>query len=186
MLTYAIVDLDKDNEDITQQCAQLLVDGFKNDWPEAWPTLESALEEVHECLEPGKICRVALTPDSQVVGWIGGQDHGYDGNLWELHPMVVHTAYHGHGIGRALIADLETLVRARGALTLTLGTDDVTGMTSLSGVNLYENTWEHIRDIRNYKNHPYEFYQKCGYTITGVMPDANGPGKPDIYMSKRL
>jgi aminoglycoside 6'-N-acetyltransferase I len=34
--------------------------------------------------------------------------------------------------------------------------------------------------------HPYEFYQKMGYTITGVMPDANGIGKPDIFMSRRI
>jgi hypothetical protein len=25
-----------------------------------------------------------------------------------------------------------------------------------------------------------------GYTITGVVPDANGIGKPDILMSKRI
>ena len=25
---------------------------------------------------------------------------------------------------------------------------------------------------------------RLGYVVTGVMPDANGPGKPDIYMSK--
>jgi aminoglycoside 6'-N-acetyltransferase I len=59
-------------------------------------------------------------------------------------------------------------------------------MTSLSNVDLYENLWEKIKDIRNYKSHPYEFYQKQGYTITGVVPDANGRGKPDILMSKRI
>jgi hypothetical protein len=29
-------------------------------------------------------------------------------------------------------------------------------------------------------------YQKLGFVIVGVMPDANGPGKPDIYMAKRV
>ena len=33
-------------------------------------------------------------------------------------------------------------------------------MTSLSGVDLYENVWEKIRTIRNLKGHPFEFYQK--------------------------
>jgi hypothetical protein len=32
----------------------------------------------------------------------------------------------------------------------------------------------------------YEFYQKQGYVIVGVMPDANGLGKPDILMAKSV
>ena len=43
-----------------------------------------------------------------------------------------------------------------------------------------------IGGIQNYSGHPYEFYQKCGYQIVGVLPDVNGPGKPDIFMAKRL
>ena len=34
--------------------------------------------------------------------------------------------------------------------------------------------------------HPYEFYVKMGYKIVGVIPDANGIGKPDIWMAKRV
>ncbi|EPU1074472.1 aminoglycoside N-acetyltransferase AAC(6')-Ia, partial [Klebsiella pneumoniae] len=40
--------------------------------------------------------------------------------------------------------------------------------------------------IKNIKNHPYEFYQKCGYSIVGVIPDANGKRKPDIWMWKKI
>jgi aminoglycoside 6'-N-acetyltransferase I len=36
------------------------------------------------------------------------------------------------------------------------------------------------------RRHPYEFYQKLGFIIAGVMPDANGRGKPDIFLSKRV
>lgn len=43
-----------------------------------------------------------------------------------------------------------------------------------------------IASIRNLGGHPYEFYQRCGFTIVGVLPDASGPGKPDIFMAKRL
>jgi len=32
----------------------------------------------------------------------------------------------------------------------------------------------------------YEFYQKLGFVIVGVMPDANSVGKPDIYLAKRV
>jgi aminoglycoside 6'-N-acetyltransferase I len=45
---------------------------------------------------------------------------------------------------------------------------------------------ENIKNIKNLKRHPYEFYQKLGYTIVGVVPDANGIGKPDIVMAKSL
>jgi aminoglycoside 6'-N-acetyltransferase I len=50
----------------------------------------------------------------------------------------------------------------------------------------FPNVWEHIAHIRNVKHHPYEFYQKLGYVIVGVIPDANRPGKPDILMAKSL
>jgi aminoglycoside 6'-N-acetyltransferase I len=82
--------------------------------------------------------------------------------------------------------DFEEQVRLKGGLTITLGSDDEDGMTSLSNVELYEDLWEKIKHIRNYKNHPFEFYQKMGYTITGVVPDANGVGKPDILMAKKI
>ena len=92
----------------------------------------------------------------------------------------------GNGIGRALVLDFEEQVRSRGALTVTLGTDDEDNRTSLSNVDLYDDTWRKIKEISNLNRHPFEFYQKMGYTITGVMPDADGIGKPDILMSKRI
>jgi aminoglycoside 6'-N-acetyltransferase I len=169
-----------------EQAARLLVLGFREHWPDAWPDIEAARAEVADITAQDSVHRVALDARGRVIGWAGGLDAGYDGHVWELHPLVVHPAHQGQGIGRALLADLEARVRARGALTLTLGSDDEDGMTSLSGVDLYDQTWARIRDIQNLKGHPYTFYQKCGFTITGVMPDANGPGKPDILMSKRL
>jgi aminoglycoside 6'-N-acetyltransferase I len=59
-------------------------------------------------------------------------------------------------------------------------------MTSLSNVDLYENLCDQVKNIRNLKGHPFEFYQKMGFVITGVVPDANGIGKPDILMSKKV
>ena len=41
-----------------------------------------------------------------------------------------------------------------------------------------------LRDLG--RSHPFLFYRKLGYVVTGVMPDANGRGRPDIYMSKAL
>ena len=143
------------------------------------------MEELQEMLEPDRICRAAVDEQGNLLGIIGGIP-GYDGNVWELHPLAVQPSLQRQGIGRALVEDLEEQVRSRGGLTVTLGSDDEDDMTSLSGVDLYENLWEKVRDIRNLKNHPFTFYQKMGYAITGVVPDANGRGKPDILMSKRV
>ena len=99
---------------------------------------------------------------------------------------MVRAGYRRQGIGRALVADLEAQVRSRGGLTIWLGTDDEDFMTSLAGRDLYPNVLEHLANIRNRRGHPYEFYQKVGFVIVGVLPDANGPGKPDIFMAKPL
>lgn len=185
-MSTRIVDLSAGDTQAIQQAAELLVIGFAQMAPDAWPDMDEALEEVHEALDPGRICRIALSETGQVIGWVGGLAGGYGNHVWELHPLVVHPDHQGRGIGQALVRDLEAQVRQRGALTLMLGTDDETNMTSLSDVDLYDNLWDKIREIRNLKNHPYSFYEKMGFTIIGVMPDANGPGKPDIYMAKRL
>jgi aminoglycoside 6'-N-acetyltransferase I len=180
-----IVDLRAEDESAIQQVAALLVEGFATNWPEAWPDLDSALEEVRESFGKARISRVARAEDGTVLGWIGGISQ-YRGHVWELHPLVVRVSQQGQGIGRALVADLEERVKERGGLTITLGTDDVTGQTSLSEINLYPHVWEHVAHIRNLSRHPYEFYQKQGYVIVGIMPDANGLGKPDILMAKSV
>jgi aminoglycoside 6'-N-acetyltransferase I len=180
-----IISLQLDNEHIIQQAAQLLLDAFREHWPEAWPTLEERLDEVHEMLQPERICRVAVDKQGNLLGIIGGISQ-YDGHVWELHPLAVQTNMQGKGVGRALVEDFEEQVRLKAGLTITLGSDDEDNMTSLSGIDLYENLWEKVHNIRNLKNHPFEFYQKMGYVITGVVIDANGIGKPDILMSKRV
>jgi len=180
-----ILSLQPNNEHIIQQAAQLLTDAFREHWPEAWPTLDDALKEVHEMLEAERICRVAIDEQGNLLGIIGGIPT-YDGHVWELHPLAIQPKMQGQGIGRALVEDFEEQVRARGGLTITLGSDDEDDMTSLAGVDLYEDTWEKIQNIRNLKNHPFTFYQKMGYVITGVVPNANGIGKPDVLMSKRV
>lgn len=179
-----IRNLQADDQRSVEQAAAALVAGFREHWPEAWPDLASARAEVQAALEPGKICCAAYNSDGALLGWIGGGlQYAF---VWELHPLVVLPAAQGHGIGRALVADFEERVREQGGLTLLLGSDDDDDMTSLSSVDLYPDVWAHITRIRNLRGHPYEFYQKCGFAIVGVVPDANGPGRPDILMAKRV
>jgi aminoglycoside 6'-N-acetyltransferase I len=182
MNAIKIQDLTLQMSDAVEQAARLLNVGFAEHWPGSWGTMEEARQEVMEMLAPDRITRVALDGD-EVVGWIGGIPE-YDGNVWELHPLVVKPERQGQGIGALLVRDFEKEVEARGGLTIQLGTDDVDNMTSLSNTDLYVETWDKIRNIQNFKGHPYSFYEKMGYTIIGVIPDANGRGKPDIYMAK--
>jgi aminoglycoside 6'-N-acetyltransferase I len=172
-----------ENEAINQ-AAEVLMAGFAAISPEAWKDVASAQEEVLSALEDGRICLAARDENGTVQGWVGGQ-FSY-GRVWELHPLVVHPRAQNRGIGRRLVAALEEQVKQQGGLTIMLGSDDENAMTSLSGIDLYADTWAHITNIQNLKRHPFTFYQKCGYTIVGAIPDANGWGKPDIIMAKRV
>jgi aminoglycoside 6'-N-acetyltransferase I len=179
-----IIDLTPSDPALLEAAAGALVEGFAEHWPEAWPSSDSAREEVAKALEQGKICRAALDDSGALMGWVGGMPTY--AMVWELHPLVVRPALQGRGVGRALVDDLAAQVRARGGLTIMLGSDDEDSMTSLGGVDLYPDVWRHITSIRNLRRHPYEFYQRCGFAIIGVVPDANGLGKPDILMARRV
>ncbi len=179
-----IVDL-KENASEIEQVAELLLNGFRDTGSTAWQDIDDALEEVRESLRTGRISRIAVGDQNRVVGWIGGIEE-YDGNVWELHPLVVRRDCQRQGVGRALVADFEKQVAQRGGHTIRLGTDDENYRTSLGGIDLYPDVLDKLRSIENVGAHPFEFYLKAGYQVVGVIPDANGFGKPDILMAKRI
>jgi aminoglycoside 6'-N-acetyltransferase I len=183
-MNFRIIDLTADLRSLIDQAAALLHDAFRSRTHE-WQDLESARREVLESLIEGKISRVAIDPSGDVIGWIGAMPT-YDGNVWEIHPLVVAAPRRRHGVGRALVHDLENVVRQKGGLTLWAGSDDENFETTLSEADLYADLPAAIRNVRNLKAHPYEFYLRVGFTIVGVMPDANGRGKPDIFLAKRV
>jgi len=118
------------------EAALLLVEGVAEHFPRAWPTVEDGAAEVAEAMEEGRVARLAVGDRQRVLGWIGGIPM-YEGRVWELHPLVVHPELQRRGIGRALVGELERIVRERGGLTIFLGTDDETEQTTLGGVDLY-------------------------------------------------
>lgn len=182
---WHIQPVDISQSEIIRQMGAILPLAFRDNWPGNWDTDAEGIEEVQEILEEG-FCMAAFHPDTgHVVGWIGGLPE-YDGHVWELHPLAVHPDFQRQGIGTALVRRFETEAQQRGAITIMLGSDDESFMTSLGGVDLYDHLWEKIRTIQNIKGHPYAFYQRLGYAIVGVIPDANGLGKPDIIMAKRV
>lgn len=177
---FAIRDLDANDARAIEQAAALLREAFP-----AWLSTEDhALAEVREALVPDYTCLAALH-HGEVIGWIGGRPE-YS-HAWELHPLVVRADRRNQGVGRALVATLEERARDAGALTLYLGTDDDGPLpgTSAGGIDLFPDPLAHAARLES-RDHPLGFYRRLGFIVVGLIPDANGPGKPDIWMAKRL
>ncbi|HCF9872913.1 TPA: AAC(6')-Ia family aminoglycoside 6'-N-acetyltransferase [Pseudomonas aeruginosa] len=182
-MAYEFCEIGESNEYIIL-AARILTKSFLDIGNNSWPDMKSATKEVEECIEKPNIC-LGIHENEKLLGWIGLRPM-YK-LTWELHPLVISTQYQNKGSGRLLINELEKKAKQIGIIGIVLGTDDEYFKTSLSAVDLYgENILDEIRTIKNIKNHPYEFYQKCGYSIVGVIPDANGKRKPDIWMWKKI
>jgi aminoglycoside 6'-N-acetyltransferase I len=128
---------------------------------------------------------LAALAEGTLVGWIGAiraYSHG-----WELHPLVVDPGWQRRGLGSALLARLEARARAEGVLTLYVGSDDDYGGTSLFGRDLFPDVLAHAAAIAPAgPGHALTFYRRHGFQVVGVLPDVNGPGRPDILLAKRL
>jgi aminoglycoside 6'-N-acetyltransferase I len=179
-----ILNVTPENTRAIEQIAELLLEGFRES-STSWRTVEEAIDEVLESLRPKRISRIAVDERGDVLGWIGGIEE-YGGHVWELHPLVVRQDCRRQGLGRSLVADFEVQVAQRGGHTVRLGTDDENCRTTLGGIDLYPGVLDKLRTIENRGHHPFEFYLKIGYHVVGVVPDANGFGKPDILMAKRI
>jgi aminoglycoside 6'-N-acetyltransferase I len=99
---------------------------------------------------------------------------------------LVAIGHQRQGHGRRLVRDVERLARAAGALTMQLGTSDTTAATSLSGVDLYDDTFGRLAGLVARRPHAVEFWRRVGYRVVGVVPDAEGPGMPSITLARRL
>lgn len=181
---FTISPLDAGDTAAIAQLAAFLPDVFRQMAPDYLSTVDEALEEIHGLLQPEQINLVARD-ESGVIGWIGGQPI-YDGHVYELHPLAVRPDRQRRGVGTALVAALEAEVAARGAGTVFVGSDDEMGLTTASGIDLYPDPLDHLARIQDVAGHPYRFYQRCGFVLVGILPDANGFGKPDLYLAKRV
>ncbi len=177
-----IVNMSELNEAQRTQAAQMLTDNF----PHWKPTLDDARGEIRERLIPGNTLLAAVEGDA-VIGWGGILAPEYHGNVFELHPLVVSHDKRRQGVGRAIVTALEDEARRQGGITIQLGADDELngGETSFANVDLYDDLPGKIKRF-DPGTHQAGFYLRIGYSIIGVMPDANGPGKPDIFFGKRL
>jgi aminoglycoside 6'-N-acetyltransferase I len=167
-----------------REIGMILTDFFPNR-ANAWPSQESAEQEVEDSLKNDKprLSIIALCGD-EVAGWIAGQD--FYAKVIEIHPLAVKRSFQRCGIGKNLVNAFESEAKKLGYGVVFVGSDDTDNSTSLGGMELYPDALGKLNAIRNLRNHPFEFYQRCGYECVGVLPDANGKGKPDIYLAKTL
>ena len=179
-MRFKIVNMTQLNRAQIIQAAEILTDSI----PIGWPTFKHALDEIDRLLSPENTL-LAAVGDDIVVGW-GGILPAYYGNVFEIHPLGVRSDKRRQGIGRAIVAALEDGARKQGGLTIYAGADDERddGETSLANVDLYDDLPGKIISFSP-GTHLSGFYLKRGYKIIGVMPDANGIGKPDIFLAKR-
>lgn len=169
---------DKNNIEFINEAAVLLAKAF----PQSYA--DSGLDEINEILAPERIAVMAII-NGHLVG-LAGAIPQYGNTGWELHPLVVDENYRNQKIGSRLEALLISEVKKSGGIVIYLGTDDESNQTSLSMGDLFDDPYTKINNIENFNNHPYSFYEKLGYIICGVIPDANGKGKPDIIMAKKI
>lgn len=177
-----IIDMSKFDEAQLNQAAEILTNTLNI----GYPTFKDAMEEIEELLVPENTLLAAVAGD-EVIGWGGILAPGYDGNVFELHPLAVREDRQGKGIGRTIVEALEEEAKRQGGLTIWLGADDESeeGETSLADADLYDDLPSKLAAF-NPGTHQAGFYLKMGYKIIGVLPDANGRGRPDIFFGKRL
>ncbi|WP_250229071.1 GNAT family N-acetyltransferase [Anaeropeptidivorans aminofermentans] len=177
-----IVNMNKISKEQINQAARILTESI----PEGWPDFQSAMKEIQERLVPENTILVAIEND-EVIGWGGMLKPVYNGNVFELHPLAVRKDMRRKGVGRAIVKALEDAARDKGGLIIYVGADDERegGETSLAYADLFHNLPEKLAEFKP-GTHQTGFYMKLGYKIIGVMPDANGIGKPDIFLAKRL
>lgn len=127
----------------------------------------------------------AALEGDDLVGWIGALQTYRHG--WEIHPLVVAPDRQREGIGSALLSALEARARAEGVATLFLGSDDDYGGTTLFGRDIWSNVLGAAASVEpSAKGHALGFYRRRGFEVVGLLPDVNGPGRPDLLLAKRL
>lgn len=178
-----LIDARASNQRQRESAAAVLIEALQH-VPSAWKTMDDALAEVSSFITDPERVAIFAVEDDLVAGWIGGVRQS--GFAWELHPLVVSPGRQRQGLGTRLVHALETRARAAGAITMWLGTDDDFGGTNLFGRDLYPDVLAALQQLRATSGHPFRFYEKVGYTVTGVFPDVDGYGKHDILMAKRI
>lgn len=166
-----------------REAARILMEALAH-VPSAWHDWPSAIEEVDSFVTDSERFALGAFDGDELRGWIGAIRQSE--HVWELHPLAVDPPHQRQGWGTRLVRALEDEARAAGVVTIWLGTDDDFGGTNLYGRDLYPDVLGTLAQLVETEGHPFRFYERLGFSVVGVMPDANGFGKHDILMAKRV
>ena len=183
---YRTVDLAADDGPLIESLVPLTVRAAAINSPRWLPDPERARAEIVTVAAGAGVCR-ALLAGEEAIGWAGAAPSAR--TAWELHPLLVDPLRHGGGAGRCLVAELERLASAAGALTMELSTSDATRATTLGGKDLFADplgALARLEVLDPSRGHAFRFWQKVGYSVVGVLPDAEGEGVPSIRLAKSL
>ena len=181
-----IINLYEASDMILEQAAVVLFEAAKSFTLSTWPTLQFCRGEVENCLREQYLCLGYIRKD-ELAGWIGLRPQ-YGGYTWKIHPLVVHPHHQSTGIGSDLLYEAEKLVYEKGGRNLFIGVPDELEQTSLGGKDIFKTSlFDQLKAFEaGNGRHPGGFFLKNGYTLTGIIPDALGKGRPDILMIKPL
>jgi aminoglycoside 6'-N-acetyltransferase I len=164
--------------------ADLVIRAFAHA-PAAWHTPKDATRLIDSFFEDDERSAIAAVEGDQLIGMVGlirTYSHAF-----ELHALAVDPDFQRRGVATLLLRALEDIARAEGALSLHLGSDDDFGGTTLFGSDPFPDLLATLRGVSSLgETHPLDFYRKMGFVLAGLLPDANGRGKHDILMAKRL
>jgi len=177
-----IVALGRLSLDQRDEAARVLMDALAP-ISQAYRTFEDAKAEADSFFDNPERFGFAAVEDGVVLGWIGAI-RTYDR---ALHPLCVRPEHQRGGVGRLFVRTVEDAARAESVCTIFVGADDEIGATTASGADILADPASCIRSTAPTSSvHPLGFYQRMGFKVVGLLPDVNGPGKPDILLAKRL
>lgn len=151
-----------------------------------FPTPDAALGELLEISQnDDAFTFIALNLAGEVCGLIGASAEA-SSLVAHVHPFAVDPPFQRRGVGRALLNALEAAAARRGFSTLILAMDDEAGLTSLAGRSLFPDPLAPMTRFIPPASHPSAFLRRLGFALTGVVPEAAGPGRPELWFAKSL
>lgn len=152
-----------------------------------WQDEEETVRAVSEWFGQRR-AHVTAYDDGSLVGYATAAPmDGFD--IWRMDWMAVAPEYRGRGLGVAVLRRLEQHAHSEGARTFltSVGDDGAMASTSLWGKNLFEpDVLHHLGQLQELRPYALGFYRHAGYSVVGVLPDANGPGMPEILLARSL